>query len=278
MPADMNIAWATASGNGSGMRELIDRGWRIIATAIAFSTFGIGGLLLRLIVFPLLQLFVRDRARQSRWARLTIHRSFRLFITWMRLLGILRYDIRDIERLQRPGLLILANHPTLLDVVFLVSLVPNADCVVKANLARNPFTRGPVRAANYICNNSGAGLVQDCIASVRAGNNLIIFPEGTRTPANGNIQLQRGAANIAVRGELDMTLVTIDCTPRSLTKGLPWWSVPARRMQFTITVHEDLAVAPFISAAGGEAGIAARRLTEHLHHYFSTEHTPHAST
>lgn len=274
----MSIARAAASGSGNAMFEKLDRGWRTIATGIAFSTFGIGGLLLRILVFPALQLGIRDRVRRSRYARLTVHHAFRLFIAWMKLLGILRYDVHGLERLQRDGLLILANHPTLLDVVFLVSLVPNADCVVKAGLARNPFTRGPVTATGYICNDSGAGLVSDCIASVRAGGNLIIFPEGTRTPAAGPMQLQRGAANIAVRGQLDMTLVRIRCEPRSLTKGLPWWNVPPRRMHFTISVEDDLPVQPFIEAAGGEAGIAARRLTDHLHTHFATEHSPHAGT
>ena len=86
-------------------------------------------------------------------------------------------DADSLERLDRNGLLVLANHPTLVDVVLLVSRLPNADCVVKSRLANNPFTRGPVRATVYICNDNGAGLVDDCIASVRSGHNLLIFPE-----------------------------------------------------------------------------------------------------
>jgi 1-acyl-sn-glycerol-3-phosphate acyltransferase len=133
-----------------------------------------------------------------------------------------------------------------------------------------------VRATNYICNDGGAALVQDCIASVHAGNSLVIFPEGTRTPVNGTMTLQRGAANIAVRGACDITPVTIRCVPLSLTKGLPWWKVPQRRMQFSITVHDTIAVAPFIERAHGEAAVAARQLTQYLHQYFSTETAAHA--
>lgn len=250
------------------MLEKLERGWRVLATGISFTTFGLGGLALRLFYFPLLQLLVREPMRQRRLARLAVHHSFRFFIELMRVLGVLRYRIEGVEKLSRSGLLILANHPTLIDVVFLVSLVPNADCVVKASLARNPFTRGPIQATGYLCNDSGPGLVQDCIASVKAGNNLILFPEGTRTPVDGPMQLQRGAANIAVRGPCDITPVTIRCEPRSLTKGLPWWRVPPTRMNFTITVRDDIAVAPLLAAAGGEAR-AARQLTAQLHDYFS---------
>ena len=91
------------------------------------------------------------------------------------------YQIEGGERLQRDGLLVLANHPTLIDVVCLISLLPNADCVVKRAVARNPFMRGPVRAAGYISNDDGAGLVDDCVAAVHAGGTLVIFPEGTRS-------------------------------------------------------------------------------------------------
>lgn len=255
------------------MIERIDRAWRLVATAIAFSSFGIGGLILRLVYFPLLQWLVREPAGA---ARLAIHYVFRGFIGWMKFLGILRYRITGVERLHRPGLLILANHPSLLDVVFLISLVRNANCVVKASLARNPFTRGPVLATNYICNDSGVGLVDDCIASVKAGHNLIIFPEGTRTPMDGNMQLQRGAANIAVRGPCNITPVLIRVEPRSLTKGLPWWKIPPRRMLFTIDVREDIAVAPFLERAGNEPALAARQLTEFLRDYFTKEAGPHA--
>ncbi|GAB3246058.1 lysophospholipid acyltransferase family protein [Chitinimonas naiadis] len=258
------------------MFERLDRGWRVLATAIAFSTFGIGGLVLRLVYFPLLQLLVRHRARQARLARLAVHHAFRLFIELMRVLGLVKYRIEGVERLHRKGLLILANHPTLIDVVFLISRVPDADCVVKASLARNPFTRGPVRATDYICNDSGAGLVEDCIRSVRAGHNLIIFPEGTRTPVNGQMKLQRGAANIAIRGACDITPVTIRCEPLSLNKGRPWWRVPAQASVFTIEVHDDIAVQPFLERAGNEPALAARQLTEYLHHYFSRENQAHA--
>ncbi len=257
------------------MLERLERGWRVVATAISFATFGLGGLLLWLVYFPLLQLFVRDRSRLTRLARLAVHHSFRFFIEWMRCLGVLRYRIEGVEKLARQGLLIVANHPTLIDVVFLVALVPNADCVVKASLARNPFTRGPIRATGYLCNDSGPGLVRDCIASVKAGNNLIIFPEGTRTRLNRPMQLQRGAANIAVRGPCDITPVTIRCEPLGLNKEAAWWQVPPRPMAFTIRVGDDLPVAPLLAEPGSES-LAARQLTARLQADFSQEQTRHA--
>lgn len=249
------------------MLERINYAWRVFATALSFLSFGLGGVLLRLLVFPLLTLLVRAPDRRSRIARAIIQRSFAGHIGLMRALGVLTYEVHGIERLQRSGLLVLANHPTLIDVVFLVSLIPNADCVVKSRLARNPFTRGPVSATGYVSNDSGAGLVEDCIASVRSGKNLIIFPEGTRTPRSGTGLLQRGAANIAIRGVLDITPVRIRCTPPTLSKGEKWYHIPSRRFHVTIEVGDDLPVASFLD--GTTAAIASRRLTAYLSAYFS---------
>jgi 1-acyl-sn-glycerol-3-phosphate acyltransferase len=265
------------------MGDRLDHAWRVIGTGISFLTFGLGGLFLRVFVIPPMQWFIHDDLTRQRRVRRVVQRSFGLFVEWMRVLGVMTYEIRGRHRLQRDGLLVLANHPTLIDVVLLVSLLPNADCVVKSAVARNPFMRGPVRAAGYVANDDGAGLVEDCIAAVRAGGNLVIFPEGTRTTPGQPLKLQRGAANIAVRGRFDVTPVHITCKPLTLGKGEKWYRVPPTRFHMVIDVQEDLPIAPFLNGtegvdpqAGGEA-LAARRLTEHLANHFAGE-PPRAGT
>lgn len=265
-----------AHGAGSGMQRdgrhgvfaTLNRGWRWLATAFSFAVFGAGGLTLRVIVFPLLHLLVRDFARRVTLSRAVVRIAFRMYIDLMRGLGVLRYEIRGLEKLDRSGLLILANHPTLIDTVFLMAFVRQADCIVKADLWNNPFTRGPVRAANYVANSSGAGLVEDCVASLESGNNLIIFPEGTRTGRDGVIAMKRGAANIAVRGARDITPVRISCVPATLGKQDKWWQVPPRRVQFRIEVGDDLPISGFIGGGTSEV-LAARRLTDYLQQYFT---------
>lgn len=253
------------------MAKPLFRAWRVAATGFSFVLFGIGGLTLGLLVFP--PLLLLPQVRRVACARGVIRLAFRAYINLMQALGVLRYTVNGVEKLERGGLLILANHPTLLDTVFLMAFVKHADCVVKADLWRNPFTRGPVTAAGYIANRGGAELVDDCIASLRRGNNLIIFPEGTRTGADG-IVLKRGAANIAIRGARDITPVLIRCEPPTLRKGEAWWRVPPRRASFTIAVQDDLPVAGF-AQEGGEV-LAARKLTEYLQHYFTGKCTQHA--
>jgi 1-acyl-sn-glycerol-3-phosphate acyltransferase len=254
----------------------LNRGWRVLATGFSFVCFGIGGLLLGGVVFPLLLAVVRDRRRRSVVARWTIHHLFRLFVAMICGLGLCSLEVHGRERLHRRGLLILASHPSLIDVVFLMALVRHADCIVKAALLRNPFTRGPVRAAGFVCNDSGPGLIDDCVASVRAGNNLIVFPEGTRTPAGAALgRLQRGAANLAVRGELAITPVRITCSQQMLGKNDKWWRVPRRAGHFVIDVGADIPIASHLAAEGAQA-LAARRLNDELARHLGAER-PHAA-
>jgi 1-acyl-sn-glycerol-3-phosphate acyltransferase len=245
--------------------------WRLFATAVSFTCFGLGGLLLWIVVFPVLSLFVRDRGRLSVTARWIINRAFQAFVALMHTLGIFTYETHGLNKLKRRGLLILSNHPSLIDVVFLISFIDHADCVVKAALAENPFTRGAVLSAGFICNDAGPGMVEDCIASLHAGNNLIIFPEGTRTPVAGfPAKLQRGASHLAVRGKVNITPVLIRCSQSMLAKGVPWWRIPPRRPHFRIDVHDDMPVAALVESCASDA-LAARHLTEHLIDYFSVE-------
>lgn len=252
------------------MLERLGWCWRLIATAFCFALFGMGGLVLRVLAFPALGVLVSDPARRARAARWLIHHAMRTFVGLMNGLGVLSYEVHGLDKLDRPGLLILANHPSLIDVVFLISFTHRAHCVVKAALLRNVFTRGPVMAAGYICNDMGLPMLSACIGSVQGGSHLIIFPEGTRTAPHASLTLQRGAANVAVRGGIPITPVVITCEPPTLNKGEPWWRIPSRRPHFRLEVRDDLPTAALVKGCNSDA-LAARRLTQYLTDYFTSE-------
>ena len=254
------------------MLNSVARWWRVFGTGVSFVAVGVGGVF----VFPVLNIFIHKRQLRSRLARHVISFSFRCIVGLMQIMGVFHYEITGIERLKRSGLLILANHPTLIDIVFLMAFVKRADCIVKSRLWRNPFTHSTVRAAAYVRNDDhGVQLIQDCVAAIRRGGNLIIFPEGTRTPSKGSIVLKRGAANIAVRGLCNITPVLIRCAPPMLAKGESWWRLPYHPSQFTIAVKEDIDVQPFIARSASEL-LAVRHLTEYLQNYFTKEQPSHA--
>lgn len=243
--------------------------WRLLATALSFLLFGVGGLCLRLLVFPLLACLPGDAERHQQRARRTIGWLFWRFIRFMRASGVLTYEIIGAERLGRPGQMIIANHPSLIDVVFLIGLVRNANCVVKQSLFANPFTRGPVREAQYLGNDGSMQMFDAAVDALHQGQPLIIFPEGTRTEPGKPPAFHRGAAAIALRGAKIITPVTISVSPTTLTKNEPWYRIARRRVHVRLKVGGDIDPATF--AAQGPAPMASRRLNDYLHHYFIKE-------
>jgi 1-acyl-sn-glycerol-3-phosphate acyltransferase len=249
---------------------MFDRAWRVIATAFCFSVFGLGGVLIGLVAFPVLIAMSPNRALRMRRAQALIHHIMRLFLGLMRRVGVISLEVHGAQRLARGAQLVLANHPSLIDVVILMSLLKQTNCIVKGALWRNPFTRGPIIAAGYISNHGGSALIADCVAALQQGDNLIVFPEGTRTPVNGPMQMQRGAANIAVRAACIVTPVVIQVSTPMLPKGRPWYRVPPTRPHFIVTVEDDLDMQTFL-AQDRPATLAARDLTQWLHDFFTRE-------
>lgn len=243
---------------------------RVFFVAVGFFAFGVGGLL-QLVVFPIVNFIVREPQVRSNLARDFIGWSFSSLIGFLRFTRVLDYKVTGAEKLQRRGLLILANHPTFLDIVFLMSLVKRADCIVKGALWRNPFFRGPVTAAGYIRNDDGEQLLADCAAALKRGENLIIFPEGTRTPSNGPLKLQRGAAHVALRARCNVTPVLIRCRPVMLARDIRWWKMPAERSKYDIEVKDDLDIAELVAAPAIDASLAARYVTDSLREFFKKE-------
>jgi 1-acyl-sn-glycerol-3-phosphate acyltransferase len=208
--------------------------WRVFATGLCFVIFGLGSLVLSLIVFPIQRVFILDKNKRKRKARNTIHLTFKFFVALMSGLGIFRFSLDDVEALKTlNGHLILANHPSLIDVVVLLSIIPNADCVVKTHLFSNIFLRGAVSGTGYINNANPESLLEDCEASLKEGNNLVVFPQGTRTKDKEALSFQRGAANIAIRCQAKVSSVLLKVVPTTLTKHEPWYRIPSKKAHFS---------------------------------------------
>ncbi|RTY59938.1 1-acyl-sn-glycerol-3-phosphate acyltransferase [Pantoea sp. YU22] len=239
--------------------------WRLVMTAVSFSLFSVGGLLLSLIWFNLLLLFQRNTTRRRALARRSIAWSFRCFLRFCRFVGVYDYRIIGAELLQQDkGCLIVANHPSLIDYVMIASVMPEMDCLVKAELRHNLFFRGVIRAADYLINSEAETLLPDSQQRLARGDTILIFPEGTRTRYGEALKLQRGAANIAVRAGCALRVVHISCTQRMLDKQSRWYQIPPVKPLFTVRVQAQISSHPFRAASEDAQPLAARRLTRYL--------------
>ena len=161
---------------------------------------------------------IQNFARDCVWV------SWGAFIKIAKLFGYLDYKFKLKTSLGKRSQIIIANHPSLLDVVFIVSRVRRANCVVKSGLNKNIFLFAAIKACNYIPNTNNEELLQNAVSALENGESLIIFPEGTRT--KDEIVFHKAASYIAVKGAKELVAIAISMNPRSLRKNQPWYKTP----------------------------------------------------
>ena len=273
--------------------------WRIAATGFSFLVFGLGGLAMGYLVFPVLALATPDRELRTRRCRLVVHYSFRGFISMMKVLGVLTYEVHGAAELEHPGVeqpgveqpgveqpgveqsgveqpgveqpgaLVVANHPSLIDIVFLIAMIPNASCIVKSDLYRNPFTRGPVSWAGYVPNNAPQQLLDDCTRQIDTGATLVVFPEGTRSVPGRPAKFRRGAAYLWLRTRCPLRLASIAVNPSTLAKHERWYQIPHRRPHWRLDIHPAEALE--VANSMRRADLTARELNRRWQSYFEQE-------
>ncbi|WP_151965278.1 lysophospholipid acyltransferase family protein [Acinetobacter soli] len=248
--------------------------WRVGATGLSFVSFGVGGVTIATVIAPLVNISARDPCIRQQRAQKVIKTSFKGFTEMMVKLGIMTYSVEGLEKLQQSRQeLVIANHPTLIDVVILIGLMQQANCVVKESLWSNPFTSGPVRSAGYILNAGSKQFIHDCVTRLQQNNaaSLLIFPEGTRTQKDEQInEFQRGAANIAIRANVPIRPVLIRCTPTTLTKNEKWYHIPSKPFHIEIKVLDTISISDVLTDLSVNPK-NVRLLNQYLQHFFKHE-------
>ncbi len=154
--------------------------------------------------------------------------GFRCYLWLLALSGAFRFDLRALDALREAGPLIIApNHPSLLDAVMVLSRLPDVTCVMKADLIDNPIYGASARLAGYIRNDEFIGGVRQAVEDLRAGRQLLLFPEGTRTTRQPVNRLKGGADLVSKRSGVPIQTVLIETTSPFLSKGWPLHRIPS---------------------------------------------------
>lgn len=237
--------------------------------ALAYIFVG-GGILaaVMIVVRPFLASRSDERVRAS------IGKVFRGYLWALQRLRMLDFDFAGMAQLKQcAGKVVVANHPCLLDVVAVMAIVPNAQCIVKHQLWNHWFLGHLMRAAGFIRNDlPPEELVDACGRALAAGFNLVVFPEGTRTTLGRAVRFHRGFANVALMTGAPIQTVVIACTPTILYKGEPWWRIPPTKPK--LRVSAGICLDQDFYSRFGARGIASRKILDYLEHYYgeSTAH------
>jgi 1-acyl-sn-glycerol-3-phosphate acyltransferase len=207
--------------------------WQTAAFYGAFFIFAAVGSLASMACAVPAILFRGARARA--FGQKLAHALFHFFAGYLRAFGLIELDASELSELREAeGLIVVANHPGLLDAVLLVSQMPRAVCLMKGSLARNIIFSGTARLAGYVHNESGLGLVKKCEARLKEGSNLLVFPEGTRTVGGKLLPFKMGFALVAVLTQSPVQTVLITAEGNCLGKGRPLFQKPVFPVHYSL--------------------------------------------
>lgn len=174
------------------------------------------------VISPLLTRKVGARA-----GKVAIMWIFRGLLGVLKASGIFKFDLSALDALRDEGALIIApNHPSLLDAVMVVSRLPHVACIMKSEIRDNLLLGGGARFAEYIRDDLPNAMVRAAVATLHDGNQLLMFPEGTRTKQNPLNDFRGGFALIAKTARVPVQTVFIETNTPFLGKGWPLYKMP----------------------------------------------------
>jgi len=209
---------------------------RVPIVASAFAGFWLFGTMLAWIVLPIAAFGGRDPSERVARCQRVLAWSFRGFHGYMRLMRLVDARVAALPARDAfaaggaRGRVLVANHTTLVDMTAILASYPRVCCVAKPEMAKSPFVGRLLRACGFIT--SGRDLLErgasldECVRWIDLGFDVLVFPEGTRSPPGSLHPFQRGAFEIARRANAAVIPLVLTCRPSALSKGRPFWLHP----------------------------------------------------
>jgi 1-acyl-sn-glycerol-3-phosphate acyltransferase len=236
------------------------RWWKVVRGALIFTGFYSAGALCGWLFLPVYSLTRRDPVERMRQNQRALSACFRATLHILRWNRIFAFD----PRLVQPGLperpvLVVANHPTTIDVVAMLAVYRDACVVVKHKIWNDRFLHRLFGYCGHIDGGDGSmesniALLETVKARLAQGFSVVIFPEGTRSPPRGLGALLKGAFAVASATQTDVLPVVITAEPPALHKDAPWHELPP------IPVDYRLRPQPLLSVRGATARALQRRV------------------
>jgi 1-acyl-sn-glycerol-3-phosphate acyltransferase len=206
----------------------------LYALLLLLGTISLAWNLIAVLLHPLL-----PRRRGQALGRAAIAYLYRMFWAIAASTGMLRLEAGVLDALRdEPGLIVVANHPSMLDALMLVARLPRATCIMKASLLRNIFLGSGARLARYVSNESPLTMVRQAVDALKQGGQLVMFPEGTRTTQPVLNPFMPGVTLIAKLAKAPIQAVFIDTQSPYLGKGWPLWRLPPLPIVFTVRMGQ----------------------------------------
>lgn len=219
---------------------MLHRLWQCALFYLLLAHLGAMSLTWNLVCVLLYPLLPRSQGTViGRAAISSVYRGFWACAQW---LGLMRIDTAALDALARDqGLIIAANHPSMLDALLVIARVPRGICIMRSSLMRNPFLGAGARMARYIRNDPPRSMIRGAVDNLREGGQLLLFPEGTRTVTPPINAFRPGVTLMAHMAQVPIQTVLIETDSAYLGKGWPLWRPPQFPMVFQARLGQRFA-------------------------------------
>ena len=209
---------------------------RSIITTFCFILFGIGAIFLNFLIFPFIK---QDKIFCSK----IIHKCWKYFTKFLILIGLIGVDIKHLEKIENK--VIVATHPSFIDIVILIGLIPKTTCFVKKELTKNFVMKNIVNSI-FISNELEIeDMKKETKKMLDMGFNLIVFPTGSRHRKNEHPKIKKGAATIALNANKDIIPIEITSSEDFLFIHQPFYEEEKKRVIFEIEQLETIKIENF---------------------------------
>ena len=201
-----------------------------------------------------------SREWRGRATRYAIHLGASMFFWGMEALGMLTVRGTAARGMLWDGpAIVVANHPSMLDALLLLARVPQGVCIMKGSLIRTPLVSTFAKMAGYIWQQTPEQVIRQAAERLAQGVSLVIFPEGTRSPAGGLGEIKRGASRLAVETGARLQVLGIRMKPVVLGRGQRWWVPPAFPVHCELEGLGILREQPELVMSGDDFGLGDPR-------------------
>ena len=207
---------------------------------LSFFVFGLGAALLNFFVFP----FIKNN---KTLCSDIIHYASKFFVYFMMILGLFKLDIKNLSKIENK--VIVATHPSFIDIVILIALIPHSTCFVKKELAYNPILKNLVNSIFITNEVELEELKSESKKMLDLGFNVIIFPSGIRHRRNEFPKIKKGASLIALNANKNIVPIRFFSNNDFMFINQPFYKVGEKRVTFEIEQMSEINVQDFISAS-----------------------------
>ena len=171
---------------------------RSVLVLLSFVIFGIGAIFLNFIIFPMANFFLKDKQLLYFYSDI-IHNTWKWFVRILIFFKIIKLNITDLDNIKQiKQKIIVATHPSFIDILILIALIPRTTCIVKYSLSKNPILFNLVNSIFIMEDESLEKLKEHTKKMIDNGFNVVIFPMGIRHRRNEFPKIKKGAATIAM--------------------------------------------------------------------------------